>query len=219
MVFRDDYKHKGLRKVLIKTLRSKGITDEKVLYAMENVPRHYFFDDALLHHAYEDKAFPIGNGQTISQPYTVARQTELLEVEEGMKVLEIGTGSGYQAAILAMMKVRLFTIEVVKPLFKRAKDHLKRLGYPARCYLGDGSIGLEKFAPFDRILLTAAAPKVPDSLVDQLKDGGILVAPVGKQKTQTMTRIIRHKDEKITEEHGLFAFVPLTGEEGWSGNG
>ncbi len=215
MVFRDDYKHKGLRKGLINTLRSKGITNERVLYAMESVPRHYFFDDALLHHAYIDKAFPIGNGQTISQPYTVARQTELLDPEEGMKVLEIGTGSGYQAAILSVLNVRLFTIEVVKPLYQKAKDHLKRLGYPARCYLGDGSIGLPKYGPYDRILMTAAAPKIPDSLIEQLKDGGILVAPVGKKKSQTMVRIIRKGDEKVTEEHGFFAFVPLTGKEGW----
>lgn len=215
MLFKDDYKHKGLRKSLINTLKAKGITNEIVLYAMESVPRHYFFDDALLHHAYEDKAFPIGNGQTISQPYTVARQSELLDIREGMKVLEIGTGSGYQAAILSRMKVRLFTIETVEPLYKKAKADLSRLGYNVRCYHGDGSLGLKRYAPFDRILLTAAAPKIPDTLFEQLKDGGMLVAPVGDKKTQTMIRVKKHGNERITEKHGLFAFVPLTGKEGW----
>jgi protein-L-isoaspartate(D-aspartate) O-methyltransferase len=216
MIYKDDYKHKGMRKSLINTLRTKGIKDESVIKAISKVPRHYFFDNALLHHAYEDKAFPIGNGQTISQPYTVARQTELLELEDGMKVLEIGTGSGYQAAILSLLKVKVYSIECVSPLFKKTKDHLRHLGYHVRCYYGDGSLGLPKSAPFDRILITAGTPQIPKTLIEQLKNGGVIVAPVGDLKTQEMVRIIKSGDGYSTEKHGFFTFVPLTGEKGWN---
>ncbi len=215
MIYKDEYKHKGLRKSLVNTLRAKGITNEKVLYAMGQVPRHFFFDDALLHHAYEDKAFPIGNGQTISQPYTVARQTELLELFEGAKVLEIGTGSGYQASILSELNCKVFSVEVVEPLYKKTKMHLNNLGYQVRCYLSDGSLGFKKWAPYDRILMTAGSPDIPDSLFDQLSEEGILVAPVGDRETQKMLRFKKIGGEIHEESHGDFAFVPLTGQKGW----
>ncbi|QNL23166.1 protein-L-isoaspartate(D-aspartate) O-methyltransferase [Hyphobacterium sp. CCMP332] len=216
MVFKDDYKHKGLRKRLVKTIQSKGIKDENVLEAISKVPRHIYFDNALLHHAYEDKAFPIGYDQTISQPYTVARQTELLEVKKGDKVLEIGTGSGYQACVLAEMGVDLYTIESVSGLYERSKKIISRLGYKVNCFLGDGTLGLTKKAPFDGIIVTAGAPKVPESLKKQLKIGGRLIIPVGQHQTQTMLRVVRETEDKFREEdHGMFVFVPLKGKEGW----
>lgn len=216
MVFKDDYKHKGLRKRLVKTIQSKGIKDENVLEAISKVPRHIYFDNALLHHAYEDKAFPIGYEQTISQPYTVARQTELLEVKKGDKVLEIGTGSGYQACVLAEMGVDLYTIESVSGLYERSKKIISSLGYKVNCYFGDGTIGLTKKAPFDGIIVTAGAPKIPESLKKQLKIGGKLIIPVGQHQTQTMLRVVRETEEKFREEdHGMFVFVPLKGKEGW----
>lgn len=216
MVFKDDYKHKGLRKRLVKTIQSKGIKDENVLEAISKVPRHIYFDNALLHHAYEDKAFPIGYEQTISQPYTVARQTELLEVKKGDKVLEIGTGSGYQACVLAEMGVDLYTIESVSGLYERSKKIIYSLGYKVNCYFGDGTIGLTKKAPFDGIIVTAGAPKIPESLKKQLKIGGKLIIPVGQHQTQTMLRVVRETEEKFREEdHGMFVFVPLKGKEGW----
>ncbi len=216
MTFKDDYKHKGLRKRLVKTIQNKGIKDENVLEAISKVPRHIYFDNALLHHAYEDKAFPIGYDQTISQPYTVARQTELLEVKKGDKVLEIGTGSGYQACVLAEMGVDLHTIESVSGLYQRAKKIISRLGYKVNCYFGDGTLGLIKKAPFDGIIVTAGAPKIPESLKKQLKIGGKLIIPVGQHQTQTMLRVVRESEDKYREEdHGMFVFVPLKGKEGW----
>jgi len=206
----DTFRHKGLRKKLIDLLRSKGISDEKVLNAMNAIPRHFFFDSSFLEFAYEDKAFPIGSGQTISQPYTVAFQTELLRVEKGMKILEVGTGSGYQASVLAEMGVRLFSIERQKLLYENLKTLNPPLNYRIRLFYGDGYAGLPAHAPFDRILITAAAPLVPEALISQLAIGGILVAPVGKNDSQIMTRVFKISDTEIkTETHGNFRFVPM----------
>lgn len=206
----DTFRHKGLRKQLIDLLRTKGITDENVLTAMNVIPRHYFFDSSFLEFAYEDKAFPIGSGQTISQPYTVAFQSELLMLEKGMRVLEVGTGSGYQASILAEMGGRVFTIERQKLLYDTLKSLDPPLNYRIRLFYGDGYAGLPVYAPFDRILITAAAPFIPEALVKQLKTGGILVAPVGKNDVQIMTRITKVSDTEIkSETHGTFRFVPM----------
>jgi len=206
----DTFRHKGLRKQLIDLLRAKGISDENVLNAMNAIPRHYFFDSSFLEFAYEDKAFPIGSGQTISQPYTVAFQSELLQLEKGMRVLEVGTGSGYQASVLAEMGARVFTIERQKLLYDNLKSLNPPLNYRIRLFYGDGYAGLPAYAPFDRILITAAAPFIPEALVKQLKTGGILVAPVGKNDIQIMTRITKISDtEIITETHGTFRFVPM----------
>jgi protein-L-isoaspartate(D-aspartate) O-methyltransferase len=206
----DTFRHKGLRKKLIDLLRSKGITDDNVLNAMNIIPRHFFFDSSFLEFAYEDKAFPIGSGQTISQPYTVAFQSELLQVEKGMRILEVGTGSGYQASVLAEMGARVFTIERQKLLYDTLKSLNPPLNYRIRLFYGDGYAGLPAHAPFDRILITAAAPFIPEALVNQLKTGGILVAPVGKGDSQIMTRIIKISETEVkTETHGTFRFVPM----------
>ncbi len=216
MHFKDEYKHKGLRKRLVKILRDKGIQDENVLEAIGKIPRHFYFDNALVHHAYEDKAFPIGFGQTISQPFTVARQTELLEINKGDKILEIGTGSGYQACVLAEMGAEIYSIECVSELYERTIQMLKMLGYNVNCFLQDGSLGLPKYAPYKGIIVTAGAPKVPESLKKQLEIGGKLIIPVGAQQTQSMLRVVRKaENEFIEENHGSFAFVPLKGKEGW----
>lgn len=212
---KDDYKQKGLRNNLVKKLRLKGISDEAVLEAINRVPRHAFFDDALLTHAYEDKAFPIGEGQTISQPYTVAFQTEKLEIKPGDKVLEIGTGSGYQACILLEMGATVYTIEYNKVLFERTKAFLPKLGYSPYFVHGDGSKGLPTKAPFDKIVVTAGAPVVPDQLIEQLADGGILIIPVGNRDRQVMIRIRKKDGKLLKEEFDNFAFVPLLGEQGW----
>lgn len=206
----DTFRHKGLRKKLIDLLRTKGIKDDHVLDAMNVIPRHYFFDSSFLEFAYEDKAFPIGSGQTISQPYTVAFQSELLQVEKGMRVLEVGTGSGYQASVLAEMGARVFTIERQKLLYETLKSLTPPLNYRIRLFYGDGYLGLPAHAPFDRILITAAAPFIPAELVNQLKPGGILVAPVGKNDVQIMTRVTKISDTDVrTETHGTFRFVPM----------
>jgi protein-L-isoaspartate(D-aspartate) O-methyltransferase len=206
----DTFRHKGLRNKLIDLLRIKGISDENVLSAMNIIPRHYFFDSSFLEFAYEDKAFPIGSGQTISQPYTVAFQTELLKLEKGMRVLEVGTGSGYQASVLAEMGARVFSIERQKLLYDTLKALDPPLNYRIRLFYGDGYAGLPAYAPFDRILITAAAPFIPEVLVTQLKTGGILVAPVGKGDIQIMTRVIKVSDIEVkTETHGTFRFVPM----------
>ena len=213
----DSYLHKGLRRKLIKILRDKGVKDDVVLEAINRVPRHIFLDNAFLEHAYQDKAFPIGDGQTISQPYTVASQTSLLKLEPGMKVLEIGTGSGYQCSVLLEMGVNVFTIEYHKSLFEKSKQMLQSLGYKAQFFCGDGSEGLARFGPYDRILATAGAPYVPQKLIEQLKVGGILVIPVGDQKTQKMLRLTKVSEmEIIQEECGDFRFVPLVGKDGWN---
>lgn len=212
----DSYKHKGLRNKLLNTVRSKGIRDENVLEAIRAVPRHFFFDNAFLEHAYQDKAFPIGEGQTISQPYTVAFQSEQLEVERGHKVLEIGTGSGYQACVLLEMGAEVYTIEYNKVLYERTKEFLPQMGYRPKFFHGDGSKGLPRFAPYDRILVTAGAPGVPKELVKQLRIGGILIIPVGDMDTQKMIKIIKISESEVEEKSlNFFSFVPLKGEEGW----
>ena len=211
--FEDTYRHKGLRKKLVETVRSKGITDEKVLTAIENIPRHFFLDSAFDEVAYEDKAFPIAEKQTISQPYTVAYQTQLLQVKPFDKVLEIGTGSAYQACVLAELGVQVFTIERQKKLFEGNKkfEFLKK--YPnIKFFYGDGYEGLPTFAPFDRVLITAAAPIIPPKLINQLKPGGMMVIPVGSGDVQTMKRIIKQEDGSTIEEvYDRFSFVPMLG--------
>jgi protein-L-isoaspartate(D-aspartate) O-methyltransferase len=206
----DTFRHKGLRQKLIELLRKKGITDDNVLNAMNSIPRHYFFDSSFLEFAYEDKAFPIGSGQTISQPYTVAYQSQLLNVEKGMRVLEVGTGSGYQASVLAEMGAKVYTIERQKLLYDTLKSLDPPLNYRIRLFYGDGYAGLQAHAPFDRVLITAAAPYIPDALISQLAVGGIFVAPVGKGDTQIMTRVKKISASEIeTETFGNFQFVPM----------
>ncbi len=207
----DGYREKGLRKRLVEELKGKGIKDPKVLEAINSVPRHQFIDDsAFLQMAYVDQAFPIGCGQTISQPYTVAFQSQLLQVSPGMKVLEIGTGSGYQTAVLAAMGARIFTIERQRPLYLRTRDRLKAMKVKANLYYGDGYLGLPKEAPFDRVLVTCGAPQVPDALIDQLRVGGRAVIPVGEGSEQKMILIERRSGTEIERsEHGIFRFVPM----------
>ena len=216
MELKDSYKHKGMRRTLVRKLREKGITNERVLDAIGKIPRHWFFDEIFMEHAYQDKAFPIAEGQTISQPYTVAFQTDLLEVKPGKKILEIGTGSGYQACVLVENGVDLVTIEYKAKLSKLAQKMLKFMGYTPRFIIGDGSLGCDKFAPYDGIIVTAGAPTVPKALVDQLKPGGHLVIPVGDRKMQKMLRVTKKSDGSISkEEYSNFSFVPLLGDDGW----
>jgi len=213
----DTYRHKGLRKQLVNGLTDKGIRDQNVLDAIGRVPRHYFMDSSFLEFAYQDKAFPIGSGQTISQPYTVAFQSELLEVEKGMKVLEVGTGSGYQACVLLEMGAKVFSVERQTKLYKSVKKFFEKHRFNVKAFNRDGYQGLPTFAPFDRIIITAAIPQMVDALKDQLKVGGILVAPVGKSGHQTMVRIFKLSENEYKEEyHGGFVFVPMlpgTGED------
>ena len=213
---KDSYKAKGLRRQLVKEIERKGIKSEKVLSTIGKIPRHAFFDSIFLEHAYEDKAFPIGEKQTISQPYTVAFQTELLNVSKGHKILEIGTGSGYQAAILLELGAEVFTVEYNQKLFQKTKDFLPKLGYNPYFFQGDGSLGLPKHNPYDSILVTAGAPHVPDALIKQLKIGGILVIPVGNRKQQKMIVIKKLSQNKASKrELTYFSFVPLLGKDGW----
>ncbi|MCM0042509.1 MAG: protein-L-isoaspartate(D-aspartate) O-methyltransferase [Algoriphagus sp.] len=213
----DTYLHKGKRKALVAELRRKGIQNEAVLEAINTLPRHFFFDTALISHAYEDKAFPIGEGQTISQPYTVAFQSALLEVAPGDKILEIGTGSGYQACILHLLGAEVISIEYQKKLFDHTCRFLKRLGIHLQLFYGDGTEGLPAHSPYDKIIVTAGAPVVPEALVQQLKIGGILVIPVGDRSKQAMVKITKKSASKIQrEEFEGFAFVPLLGKEGWN---
>lgn len=211
--FEDSYRHKGMRKQLMDQLRSKGITDERILQAMNNIPRHYFLDSAFDQVAYEDKAFPIAEGQTISQPYTVAYQTQLLDVKPFEKVLEIGTGSGYQAMVLAELGAQVFTIERQKKLFEHHKQFILRKKYPAiKYFFGDGFEGLPTYAPFDKVIITAAAPFIPPKLVDQLKTGGKMVIPVGEGAVQKMLRLTKLADGTCSEESfENFSFVPMLG--------
>lgn len=211
----DNYKQRGLRNKLVKILRNKGILSENVLAAIGKVPRHVFFDNALLEHAYQDKAFPIGEGQTISQPYTVAFQSDKLEIKPGDKVLEIGTGSGYQACVLLEMGAKVYTIEVNRVLYDRTRVLLPRLGYSPFFFFGDGTKGLPAKAPFHKIIVTAGAPVVPDALIEQLAEGGILVIPVGDRDKQKMLRIQKKNGKLTREEFDYFSFVPLVGEQGW----
>lgn len=206
----DTYKHQGLRRQLVTLLKEKGITDPTILEAIGKVPRHYFMDGQFDHFAYKDMAFKIGAGQTISQPYTVAIQTSLLQVNKGMKVLEIGTGSGYQASILMEMGVKLFSIERQRSLFESSKKILEKMGYKPKLFFGDGFVGLPSFAPFDRIIVTCGAPGIPQKLVEQLKPEGRMVIPVGEGDTQVMKLVIKNEDGSYIEEnHGLFKFVPM----------
>ncbi len=208
----DTYKHKGLRKHLVTLVRNKGITDENVLSAIEKIPRHLFLDSSFTEFAYQDKPFPIGNGQTISQPYTVAFQSELLMIKKGDKVLEVGTGSGYQACVLLELGAKVFTIERQRALYMKTKEFLPTIGYRPRMFYGDGYAGLPAYAPFDKIIVTAGAPIIPEALKSQLKIGGILVVPVGDD-IQTMISLVRKSEtEFVQNEHGNFRFVPLLGD-------
>lgn len=207
----DNYRHKGLRKKLVETLKKKGIKDERILQAIGKVPRHYFLDLAFEDWAYQDAAFPIGNEQTISQPYTVAYQTDLLQIKARDRVLEIGTGSGYQAVILAEMGAKVYSIERQKVLFDKTSKLIKDMGYgQIRLFLKDGMDGLERFAPFEKIIVTAAAKSVPQALEKQLAVGGILVIPVGNGEGQVMYRLTKIEENKFkTEKFDYFRFVPL----------
>jgi|TARA_B100001093_G_scaffold2005_1_gene1944 protein-L-isoaspartate(D-aspartate) O-methyltransferase len=210
----DSFKHKGLRQKLVENLILKGIKNEAVLEAIRKVPRHWFMDSSFLDHAYQDKAFPIAANQTISQPYTVAYQTELLEVEANHKVLEIGTGSGYQTAVLCLLEAEVYSIERQLELFKKTSLFLPKIGYVAkRLIFGDGYKGLKADAPFDRILVTAGAPFVPKPLLAQLKVGGRLVIPVG-DKEQVMSVFVRTSQKSFKkQEFGNFKFVPMLGDK------
>lgn len=205
----DTYLHKGLRKKLVEELRNLGITDEGVLSAINTVPRHFFLDSALERYAYENRAFPIAAGQTISHPFTVALQTQVLDIKPFEKVLEVGTGSGYQAAVLATLKAKVFSIERQQELFKQMNrfDYIKNLTNIKRFY-GDGFEGLPSYAPFDKVIVTAAAPYIPEKLIQQLKIGGIMVIPVGDEE-QHMKRIVRTETGYTEEVIGKAYFVPM----------
>lgn len=209
----DTYRHKGLRKKLLQTVQAKGITDERVLDAILAVPRHFFLDSAFDEKAYEDKAFPIGEGQTISQPYTVAYQSQLLELKPFMKVLEIGTGSAYQAVVLAEMGAQVFTIERQKKLFDSNKSFAFLKKYLSiKFFYGDGFEGLPTYGPFDRVIITAAAPEIPQKLIQQLKPGGMMVIPLGAGDMQQMMRITKLENGSLKEEvFDYFSFVPMLG--------
>jgi protein-L-isoaspartate(D-aspartate) O-methyltransferase len=209
--FEDTYRHKGLRKKLVDSIKEKGITDENVLEAMMNIPRHYFMDTALEHIAYQDRAFPIGEGQTISQPYTVAYQTQLLDVKSYEKILEIGTGSAYQAMVLAEMGASVFTIERQRKLYDQNKSFILKSKYPGiKFFYGDGFEGLPTYAPFDKIIITAAAPFIPPKLIEQLKTGGKMVVPVEDNGIQKMMRITKNEDDTLNDEtFSNFSFVPM----------
>ncbi len=209
----DSYKYQGQRKQLVDLLRQKGIRHEGVLEAIGSIPRHLFLDSQFDRFAYQDTAFKIGAGQTISQPYTVAFQTALLKPEPGLKVLEIGTGSGYQTCVLAALKMQIFSVERQRLLYDRSKVLLRNFPYKLRLFYGDGYAGKKAYAPFDRILVTCGAPEVPESLLEQLAPGGILVIPVGAGETQEMLRIHKSMDGTYQQESfGTFRFVPMLPE-------
>jgi protein-L-isoaspartate(D-aspartate) O-methyltransferase len=205
----DTYRHKGLRAKLVEEVRKKGIKDERVLKAIGNVPRHAFMDSSFINFSYKDKAFPIGAGQTISQPYTVAFQTELLQIEIMDKVLEIGTGSGYQAAVLVEMGAKVYSIERQRELFLKTQENLPKLGYRPQLFYGDGYKGLPTYGPFDKIIITAGANDIPEALLKQLKTGGKMVIPVGSAEQQIMKLIVKGENKLDITDHGLFAFVPF----------
>ncbi|MFD1255296.1 protein-L-isoaspartate(D-aspartate) O-methyltransferase [Mucilaginibacter terrae] len=214
--FIDNYREKGARKRLVELLKKKGIEDEQVLQAINKVPRHFFFDETFWNQAYKDIAFPIGEGQTISQPYTVAYQSELLHIDKGQKVLEIGTGCGYQTCVLLELGAQVYTIERQEKLYERTIQVLPYMGYLPRFFLGDGSKGIESHAPYDKIIVTAGAPTVPEILLRQLNVGGLLVIPVGDEKEQKMVTILKVAEndyEKVVLD--TFRFVPLVGDKAW----
>lgn len=214
--YKDEYREQGARKRLVELLRKKGIDDERVLQAIGKVPRHYFFSRTFWNQAYKDIAFPIGEGQTISQPYTVAYQSQLLHVKKGDKVLEIGTGSGYQACILVELGADVYTIERQEKLFNKTKEVLPAMGYKPNFFLGDGSLGKPQFAPYNQIIVTAGAPFVPETLLKQLAIGGLLVIPVGDEKSQKMVTILRVGENDFEKvELDTFRFVPLVGDKAW----
>ena len=206
----DSFRHKGLRARLVEELRKKGISDESILQAIGRVPRHAFMDSSFIKFAYQDNAFPISSGQTISQPYTVAFQTSMLEAREGMKVLEVGTGSGYQTAVLIELGLRVYTIERIRSLHLESQIRLNKLGYQAHFLYGDGYEGSPSYGPFDRILVTAGAAEIPEKLKEQLKTGGIMVIPVGSSGHQKMIKCVKKADGDFDiSSHGGFVFVPL----------
>ena len=206
----DNFKHQGLRKKLVEELANKGISDKKVLDAMSEVPRHFFLDKAFLNQAYSNVAFQIGAGQTISQPYTVAYQTQLLKLSAGEKVLEIGTGSGFQTAILCALKTKVYSIERQRELHLSAKRILDKLSYNPKLKYGDGFKGWDAYAPFDKVIITCGAPYVPEELMNQLKVGGLMVIPVGLGDNQKMLRLTKKEDGTYSEEvFGDFSFVPM----------
>jgi len=206
----DSYKHKGMRRKLMETVRDKGIRDRRILDAINKIPRHFFMDSSFDAFAYRDVPFPIGAGQTISQPYTVAFQTELLEIKKGDKVLEVGTGSGYQACVLMELGAKVFSIERQRELYNKTRILLRELNYNPKLFYGDGYKGLPTFAPFDKILITAGAPEIPKELLNQLKINGLMVIPVGGSEGQKMIKIKKIADNEFEKsEHGDFAFVPM----------
>ena len=206
----DTYRHKGLRRILVEEIKQKGITNQSILDAIGSVPRHFFMDSGFINFAYKDSAFPIGAGQTISQPFTVAFQSQLLDIQPLEKVLEIGTGSGYQTAILLEMGAKVYTIERQKELFLKAKAQLEEMGYHPHFFYGDGYLGMPTYGPYRKILITAGAPEIPQKLIEQLEVGGKLVAPVGDNNGQVMTLVEKiSESETIITKHGNFIFVPL----------
>lgn len=206
----DTFKHKGMRKKLVEDLAKMGISDKNVLDAFYKVPRHFFLDLAFVNQAYSNMAFQIGEGQTISHPYTVTFQTQLLELKPKEKVLEIGTGSGFQTCVLCELGVKVFSIERQRNLFLKTKPLIQKMGYTAKLFYGDGYQGKPNFAPFDKILVTCGAPCIPTELLQQLKVGGMLVIPIGDSEKQIMTKIVKlEEDDYSKEEFGDFSFVPM----------
>jgi len=210
-IMADTYRHRGMRKKLSDIVHQKGIENERILSAIEKIPRHFFLDNAFLEYAYEDKAFPIGEGQTISQPFTVAYQTQLLDPKPSDIILEIGTGSGYQACILSELCRKVFTVERKRKLFEKTRDLISDMGYKnIKLFYGDGYEGIPAFAPYDKVLITAAAPYIPEKLKDQLITGGFLVTPLGKKNVQQMIRLTKLEDGTFSEEKfDHFKFVPM----------
>lgn len=210
MEFQDTLRHQGLRKIMVDGIRIKGIKDEKILAAIGKVPRHLFMDSSFIQFAYKDQAFPIGAGQTISQPYTVAIQTQLLRVERYDKILEVGTGSGYQAAVLLEMGATVYTIERQRELYLKTQSLLPQIGYNPKFFFGDGYKGLPTYGPFDKIIITAGAPSIPEELLAQLKVGGRMIIPMGPREKQTMYVVVKTSEtEYYKESHGTFVFVPM----------
>ena len=209
-ILKDTSKHQGLRNQLVSLLKEKGITNVAVLEAIKKIPRHLFLNSSFADYAYQDKAFPIGAGQTISQPYTVAFQSQLLELKKDHKILEIGTGSGYQTAVLMEMGAKVYTIERQKELYLKAKAQLEVMGYHPHFFYGDGYLGMPSYGPYSKIIITAGAPEIPETLIDQLQIGGKLISPVGDKLGQVMTLVEKVSEtETIITQHGNFIFVPL----------